>query len=136
MFPTAYTLETRARAASRMRFSRLSFAAAAVALGALGWLVPVEPAGVPRMDGVIVAVLAVAITVWLLRSVTQAAEIERSLGAYRLGKKIGEGEMGVVYKASHAHLPRPAANRARSTRRHRTQPGPASPPHRASVSLI
>ena len=58
------------------------------------WLLPVA-----------VAVLGVLVLHWLRRRASR----QNRLGQYTLIEKIGEGGMGVVYKANHALLRRPAA---------------------------
>jgi serine/threonine protein kinase len=60
--------------------------------------------------GALIGWTAVALAArWLLDRSRRSAHTERRLGPYTLDEKIGEGGMGVVYKASHELLHRPAA---------------------------
>jgi serine/threonine-protein kinase len=72
------------------------------------------PFGQPLMAGAAAlcwTFAVVLVTLWLanLRQLCRSAIPDSRLGQYTLDEKIGEGGMGVVYKASHALLRRPAA---------------------------
>jgi serine/threonine protein kinase len=60
----------------------------------------------PSFTSALAVSLAVAAVAFFLR---RRAARDRKVGSYRLDAKIGEGGMGIVYKATHALLQRPAA---------------------------
>jgi eukaryotic-like serine/threonine-protein kinase len=65
-----------------------------------------------RVDGAPWWTLGLSIAALCVRAAwrrRRSAQVPSKLGAYTLDRKIGEGGMGVVYKANHALLHRPAA---------------------------
>jgi serine/threonine-protein kinase len=68
-----------------------------------------EPHLVLRGAAALIVVAAVSASVSLARRRSASRTAPRKLGPYTLDGKIGEGGMGVVYRATHAYLPRPAA---------------------------
>jgi eukaryotic-like serine/threonine-protein kinase len=82
-----------------------------LALGALaGWTWAAVGAG-----------LCIGVVVGVRRALRAQSERVRTFGAYTLDEKIGEGGMGVVYRASHALLRRPAAIKLLSPERTRAR---------------
>jgi serine/threonine protein kinase len=64
----------------------------------------------PSFEPAMAISLAVTVLALVARCVQRLREArDPRLGAYRLDAKIGEGGMGIVYKATHALLQRPAA---------------------------
>jgi serine/threonine-protein kinase len=57
----------------------------------------------------LIVIAAASATVALARRRSASRAAPQKLGAYTLDARIGEGGMGVVYRATHAHLPRPVA---------------------------
>jgi hypothetical protein len=81
---------------------------------ALAWLrgVPLPEEGFALVMLVVPPFLCAAIAVLparMIRQLGQAVKKAREIGAYRLGKLLGEGGMGQVFHATHQLLARPAA---------------------------
>ena len=72
--------------------------------GAAGLVAPLFTAG-----WAILNVAACVVTSDVVNGLRREAQRARRLGQYTLDEKIGEGAMGVVYRASHAMLRRPTA---------------------------
>jgi serine/threonine-protein kinase len=90
------------------RYASLLGAVAVATLGAVASLAP--GAGVPlRALWLLVAGAALTWAWFAARSVQRARQDGESFGQYTLHEKIGEGGMGVVFRATHALLGRPAA---------------------------
>jgi hypothetical protein len=68
---------------------------------------PWLPATIGMMWGF--AVLACTIISWVIYGLRAEIRVARRFGQYVLERKIGEGAMGVVFRATHAMLRRPAA---------------------------
>jgi eukaryotic-like serine/threonine-protein kinase len=60
-------------------------------------------------SGALVAALCIGVVVGVRRALRLRRERSRTFGSYTLDEKIGEGGMGIVYRATHAFLERPAA---------------------------
>jgi predicted Ser/Thr protein kinase len=71
--------------------------------GAYPWL----PAGIAMLWGF--DVITCTVISWVIYGLRAEVREARRLGQYTLEEKIGEGGMGVVYRATHAMLRRPAA---------------------------
>jgi len=71
--------------------------------GAYPWL----PAGIAILWGF--DVITCTVISWVIYGLRAEVREARRLGQYTLEEKIGEGGMGVVYRATHAMLRRPAA---------------------------
>jgi eukaryotic-like serine/threonine-protein kinase len=68
---------------------------------------PELPATLAMMWGF--AIITCAVISWVIYGLRAEVREARRLGQYTLEEKIGEGGMGVVYRATHAMLRRPAA---------------------------